>query len=428
MNHKKTILFSLFFISLLTCSMVYAEAPELDWQHNFGDEGTDISFSHATRPEGGYALACLMKPRGADRGDLYLVLTDQNGESVSESLLYEKCSGSSIQNTLDGGYIVCGTISKILVSEAMVLVKTDADGDVLWSREYYDSGGYQPHSVEAVSTGGYIVTGIRWKGPFEVMNDPNHQDPDAFLVRVDDQGEVLWNYTYGGLYDDRGFSVIKTDDSGFLLAGSTRPDDSSLDLGYLVKTDSRGMVEWSQTYGDEEGQRFNSVCIVDGGGYAAAGFTLGFGSQGSDYYLVRVDDMGELVWSRHYGGSGDDEAFDLVSVDGGFVLVGGSSVAMGSDRDVGVIRTDSEGEVLWEAAYGGGDHDIGYSITLAEDGGYVVSGETRSYGSSYQIHLIKLEAEKPVKYDSSIPGFSFVIVLISLFCYSLRTRISFSRK
>ena len=427
MNHKKTILFSLFFISLLTCSMVYAEAPELDWQHNFGDEGTDISFSHATRPEGGYALACLMKPRGADRGDLYLVLTDQNGESVSEYLLYEKCSGSSIQNTLDGGYIVCGTISKLLVSEAMVLVKTDADGDVLWSREYYDSGGYQPHSVEAVSTGGYIVTGIRWKGPFEVMNDPNHQDPDAFLVRVDDQGEVLWNYTYGGLYDDRGFSVIETDDGGFLFAGSTRPDDSSLDLGYLVKTDSRGMVEWSQTYGDEEGQRFNSVCMVDGG-YAAAGFTLGFGSQGSDYYLVRVDDIGELVWSSHYGGSGDDEAFDLVSVDGGFVLVGGSSVAMGSDRDVGVIRTDSEGEVLWEAAYGGGDHDIGYSITLAEDGGYVVSGETRSYGSSYQIHLIKLEAEKPVKYDSSIPGFSFVIVLISLFCYSLRTRISFSRK
>ncbi len=418
MNQKK-ILFVALFLSFLTCDLlVLADAPGVEWEKTFGEDGVDISFSLVEGSSGGFALACLLKPRGANRGDLYLVLTDSNGDLKQESLLEEKCTGSSIQQTPEGGYIICGTKSQLLVSEAMVLVKTDADGSVIWSRTYYDTGGYQARDIAAVSNGGYVATGIRWRGPYEIMQDPEHQEPDAFLIRVDEQGDVLWNRTYGGLYDDRGFSVIETGDGGFLLAGSSREDESSLDKGFLVKTDSDGEVMWSKLYGGKEGQMFQSVCVTGDGGYAATGFTLSFDAQGSDYYLVRVDELGELVWSNHYGGSGDDEAFDFVSTtDGGFVLVGGSSVAMGSDRDVGVIRTDSSGEVLWEAAYGGGDHDIGYSIVLTDDNRYVIAGETRSFGSSTQIYLLRVNLVIPEAEQESntfIPGFSLIALTIGL--------------
>jgi len=419
MNLKKILLVVIITL-LMACNLfVFAEAPEELWEKTIGDDGIDIAFSVVESSDGGLALAGFKKTRGANRGDLYLVLTDINGEVMQESLLVEKCTGASIQRTPDGGYIICGTKSQPLVIESMILVKTDENGNVVWNQTYYDTGGYQARSVATVSDGGYIVTGIRWKGMFEIMQDPEHQEPDAFLIRVDEQGDVLWNRTYGSLYDDRGFSVIETDDGGFLLAGSSRPDESSLDMGFLVKTDSDGSEEWSQMYGGEDGQQFQSVCTTSDGGYAAAGFTLSFDAQGTDYYLVKVDERGELAWSNHYGGSGDDEAFDVISGnDGGFVLVGASSVAMDSDRDIGVMRVDSTSELLWEGIYGGGDHDIGYSIISTQNGGYIIAGETSSFGLSTQMYLLKLEADISPE-PQGIAGFSIVSILFGVIYYMI---------
>lgn len=261
-----------------------------------------------------------------------------------------------------------------------------------WTRNYggMDSD-YATALVEA-SDGGYAIAG--YTESFGAGND------DFWLIKTDSVGNLEWNQTYGGPGSDRAYSLVQTSDGGYALAGWTTSGDESYDF-WLVKTDAQGNMEWNQTYGGADYEAARSLVETSDGGYAMAGETRVVGTGGSDFWLVRTDESGNMLWNQTYGGSGHDVAYSLIQTsDGGF--------AMGGELQYNfwLVKTDSQGNMEWNQTYSGGgrsSHNKACSLIESSDGGYVLAGTTDSaYGDG--LLLVKTNELGDVKWNQTYGG------------------------
>jgi hypothetical protein len=284
-------------------------------------------------------------------------------------------SGLSVQQTTDGGYIVAGYTWSFGAGDVDVyLNKTDSTGDTLWSRTYGGSGLDIAWSVQQTSDGGYIVAG--WTGSFGAG------DEDVYLIKTNSSGDTLWTRTYGGDATDCCYSVQQMTDGGYILAGLTySPSGWWDDDMYLIKTNSTGDPLWTRTYGwfgtHESG---TSVQQTKDGGYIVAGWTDAFFDQSDwDVYLIKADSGGDIQWSRTYGGSGFDIAWSVQqTIDEGYIVSGVTESFGAGGGDVYLIKTDSTGDTLWTRTYGGNGNDCGFFVEQTTDGGYIVSAHAGS--------------------------------------------------
>lgn len=194
--------------------------------------------------------------------------------------------------------------------------------------------------------------------------------------------DTLWTRTYGGPGHDMGYSVRQTMDGGFIIGGWTRSFGAGGSDMYLIKVDVVGNLEWEKTYGGIDDETGWSVRQTADHGYVIVGYTYSFGAGNADVYLVRTDTVGDTLWTRTYGGGGDDYSYSICkTLDNGFVLVGRSS-SFRQEDDVYLVKTDSMGNQIWEKTYGGSLFDIAYSICETYDGGYIIAGYSSSFGNA----------------------------------------------
>ncbi|MCJ7422850.1 hypothetical protein MUP01_01085 [Candidatus Bathyarchaeota archaeon] len=212
-----------------------------------------------------------------------------------------------------------------------------------------------------------------------------------------------WNKTYGGSADDSANSLVQTDDGGYALAGYT----SSFGVGrrdfWLVKTDSAGSMQWNKTYGGAGFDVANCVVMTADGGYALSGYTNSSGSGSLDFWLVKTDASGNKQWDKTYGGTNDDAASSLVRTgDGGYALAGWTTSFGSGGHDEWLVKTDANGEMLWNKTCGGAGEDGAFSLVYTSDGGYATTGQTSSFGSGgLDFWLVKIAGAPPL-YDALI--------------------------
>jgi hypothetical protein len=233
---------------------------------------------------------------------------------------------------------------------------------------------------------GYVAIGVTRS--FGAGNE------DVYLVRADSTGDILWSKTFGGADDDNGWSVVEAPD-GFVLAGFTNSSGNGDFDFYLVKTNQEGKYEWSKTFGGEGRDRCWSMARTDDGGYVLAGETSSFGEGEEDCYLVKTDSLGTMLWSQTYGGKKSDRCFAVVQAgDGGYVLAGQTYSEGAGDRDAYVIKTSSRGELKWSKTFGGEASDVGHSVIKTSDGDFLVTGYTTSFATTGDDpYLIKIDAQ-----------------------------------
>jgi hypothetical protein len=186
------------------------------------------------------------------------------------------------------------------------------------------------------------------------------------------QAKQTWIKTYGGATSEEGNSVQQTSDGGYIIAGGTEPSYAagSGDV-YLVKTNASGDTLWTRTYGGKGDDRGNAVQQTVDGGYIVAGYTESFGH---DVYLVKTNAAGDTLWTRTYGGTGIDAGRAVQQTKDGGYLVAGQS-------DVYLVRTNASGDTLWTRTYGGKGYDFGYAVQQTSDRGCVIAGYTTSFGA-----------------------------------------------
>ena len=372
---------------LLVCIIVAATGayaqPDSLWSRTFGGSRSDLCYSVQQTTDGGYILGGRTYSFGSGERDFWLVKTDLTGTEEWNRTFggssWDECN--SVQQTSDGGYVLGGYTQSYGVGDYdFWLVKTDANGDSLWSRTFGGSSRDECMSVRQTSDGGYILGGHTWS-----FGAGNY---DSWLVKTDASGTEEWSRTLGGSNGDYCASVQQTSDGGYVLGGYTQ----SYGVGdydfWLVKTDANGDSLWSRTFGGSRDDRCYSVQQTSDGGYILGGYTWSFGAGNYDSWLVKTDASGTEEWSRTLGGSSSDECYSVQQTsDGGYIL-GGCTYSYGVGSSAfWLVKTDAYGDSLWSCTFGGSSSGVCYSVQQTTDGGYILGGYT--WVSDFDFWLVK---------------------------------------
>jgi hypothetical protein len=379
-------LLSVYLVALFTG---YARAA-VKFARTYGGGNQDEAQCVQQTSDGGYIAGGVTYTFGAGTGDVFLIKTDANG-----NLQWAKTYGGtdndwvfSVQQTTDGGYIIAGnTWSFGAGGSDILLIKTDANGDVQWAKAYGGTDNEWAYSVQQTSDGGYIVAG--WTNSFGAGGW------DALLIKTDANGNVQWAKTYGGTNWDQASSVQQTSDGGYIVSGVTNSFGAGNDDFFLIKTDANGNLQWAKTYGGTNEERAYSVRQTSDGGYIVAGWTNSFGAGGWDALLIKTDANGNRQWAKTYGGTGDEYTWTSLqqTTDGGYIVSGVTNSFGAGDWDILLIKTDANGNLQWAKTYGGTGNEVRPYVRQTSDGGYIVASWTRSFGAgNFDAFLIKTDA------------------------------------
>jgi len=400
MRYERTVAVAALGILLLSAAAWAGGGPDSLWMRTYHRGNYEAGRSVQELSGGGFIAVGRTQQLPDASPDVYILRMDDNGDTLwtrkyGWPLIDEP---NQVRETSDGNYIVVGKTQAVLDSTYYVLLlKVAPDGDTLWTRTYGHDYWYSYGlSVEEVSTGGYIIAGgcgtyakstelllIRTNSDGDTLWTRLHgtytqeeawsvretydggfiaagcRSDDAYLLRTDANGDTLWTKQYGGASSEMGLSVKETPDSGYIIAGSTWSYGSGMSDAYYVKTDRNGDLVWERAHGGPQRDQVNSVVVTTDNHYVSAGVTESFGPLAANMWLVKMDADGDTVWTATYGGNGDDRAYwGEETSDGGFVLVGSTNSFGAPQHNVYLVKTGpdqsgiNEGIDAPRAAYG----------------------------------------------------------------------------
>ncbi|MBN1760592.1 MAG: InlB B-repeat-containing protein, partial [Chitinispirillaceae bacterium] len=303
--------------------------------------------------------------------DIILVKTDMYGDSVWTKIIggTEWEGARSLQQTSDGGYIIAGqTRSSDDGSYDLFLVKTNENGVVSWTKTYGAAGEQFARCVRQTSDGGYII----------VSSGLN----DSYLVKTNSLGDTVWTRIVPNVSIK---SLQQTTDDGYMMVAENRNGEVE-----LTKTDPGGETEWKKTFKGSGMARPYSIQKTSDDGYVIIGNTKIDAMSDDNIYLLKTDESGDAIWTRIFGGSGEDLGYPVQQTsDGGYIIAAGTTSYGAGDWDIYLIKTDATGNITWSKTFGGTKQDIPSSVRQTSDHGYIITGEMSSF--STDIHLIKTD-------------------------------------
>ena len=305
--------------------------------------------------------------------------------------------GQSIQQTADGGYIVAGYTGSFgdLYADFWIL-KLDIDGLIEWEKTYGGSGEDWATSIQQTSDGGYIAAGV---------TDSFDGFYDVWILKLDTNGEIEWQKIYkAGTMDniDISYSIQQTTDGGYIVVidGPIGGYDA-----WILKLFSTGDIEWQKGYEKTSWGGFHSIQQTTDGGYIVAGY----GSPSYDSYdarILKLDATGAVEWQKGYGENGYNGAESIQqTTDGGYIVAGYTDAFGAGYKDAWILKLDVTGNIEWQKTYGGIYSDIAQSIQETVDNGYIVGGYTKSFGAGNKdFWILKLDPDGNVKWEKTYGG------------------------
>jgi len=388
---RALILFLILALNLAT----EAQPPDTLCTRTFGGNNDENGYIVQQTTDGGYVIIGTTESYGAGDDDIWLIKTDSNGDSLWTRTIGGPGddTGFSGEQTNDGGYIITGHNHNFGIEEPNVLlVKTNSQGDTSWTRTYGGVGEDFGRWVQQTIDGGYIIAG-----------QTTNEYYNLWIIKTDAIGDTQWTRTYGRQSIGIGYCVQQTSDSGYIFTGQS-VDWSSI---WLLKINSSGDSLWTRFF---EGPGWNSgYCVqqTTDGGYIIAGTTLSYSSGPNDIWLIKTDSNGDSLWTRFFGGSEYESGKSVQQTSDGGYIITGTSLSYGAGRsDIWLIKTDPNGDSLWTCILGINDYNIGNSAQQTYDDGYIVAGSIwDSTGYNSDICLIRLNSETSIRPDphSSIP-------------------------
>ena len=359
--------------SVLLSSTLYAKTEAITFANTYGMEDHD-SANSVIAVDDGFLIIGEIEYDLNSRFDMYLLKLDKFGKKVWSKALGGKNDdkGYALVETKDG-YIAVGVTQSFGGDRSSIyVVNLSKDGESRWQRALYsDDDSYYHGSSIAKSTSGYKVVG--WEDEIKFFGSEIY----GYVCDIDKDGDRSNTKRYGGEDDDKLFDILKVDD-GHIMVGETESIGSDGSNAYVVKVDNKGKLVWDNAYGWDYDERANAVALAKDG-YIVVGMTKSDRDRRKEVYVFKIDTNGKMLWRRTVGSRGDDEAFDIVADKDGYVIVGVTKGDSKRQEDVYAIKINEKGKILWERSYGGKEDDVGYGVDKTEDG-YIIVGKTKSFG------------------------------------------------
>ncbi len=337
---------------------------QLSYQSIFGDTLVGESYSVQTIGQSGYVVGGYTLELGT--ADFQLSKIDSFG-----NFLWSRAIGGSsgdfchsVNVASDGGFIMTGWGQSFGAgNDDVYLLKTDANGNLQWAKTFGGSGIDRGRAVIQTNDGGFAIAGHTNSNGFGLN--------DMLVIKTDMNGDTLWTKSYGFPGNDNAWSIAQTLDNGYIITGNTSIGPGFLNA-ILLKLDQAGDTIWTRTYGAGSGLTSGlSVVEVPTGGYALSGWTSAFGAGNRDAFILRTDSEGNPVWAKAYGGTDDDDSYGLTirNTSGNFWFgISGSTKSFGPgtpNRNIILIQTDSAGNTDGRVfVYGDSLDDVGYGVSL----------------------------------------------------------------
>jgi len=379
-------------VGVLGLAAAAAQPPTLLWTHTYGGASLEKGYAVKELPDGGFIFSGETQSFGAGSYDFYLVRTDAQGDTVWTRTYggtgYE--FGYGVSTAPNGGFLLAGmTTSFGAGARDGFVVRVDADGHVIWQSPYGGASQDVLMDVCRTTQDTYALVGANYSlGP---------GTSGLWFLELDDDGNILREVSHGGAGADTGWRILQTAEGGFIVGGFTTSFGAGDKDFWLVGLDSEGNLIWHQTYGGAGDDRAYGLATVPGVGYLLAGYTSSFGAGGTDMYLVLTDEAGAPTWTRTYGGPGNEVGYAVVAPCSGGILLAGSTTSIApGDLNTYVIHTDMNGDTLWTTTYAVAGDDWAEALQQTQDGGFVLGGsaDPGSLGNR-ELYLVRLEGSGP---------------------------------
>ena len=415
---RNMILFPLIFLLLFltACDMLEQEVINEEWvinihrTDNFGGTKVDVLYDIIETADDNFVAVGQSisddgdVPDNNGQYDVWVIKTSKTG-TILWSFNYGGSDydiGKTIIQTTDGGYVVAGytkstdeDVNSNHGDYDLWIFKLDANGALKWENAFGGTDTELLPDLCKTNDGGFIVVGRTKSTDGDVTGFQGIED--GWIVKVNGIGEFVWQKTLGGTQTDRVRSVCSTHDNGFLVVGSSKSSDGDVSDNngqsdvWLCKLDNLGNILWDKNYGGSNNDYAFSVARTTDNGFIVAGRTDSTdqdvsGNHGySDGWVLKVDINGDLDWAKCYGGTLDDEINSVIQISTGeYAFLGSTKSADGDvpgnkgDRDFLFMLLDEDGNIEWSKNYGGSATDIGSALVETSDGNYVLCGNTYS--------------------------------------------------
>jgi hypothetical protein len=347
--------------------------PVTTWVTTYGGPWADDVQEVQQTAEGGFVVAGNTWSSGAGYSDFWILKLRADG-----TIYWQKVYGgnvwdyaTSMDQTADGGYIVAGWTESFGAGakDAWVL-KLRADGSIDWQRTYGGTAQEEVSSIQRTADGGYIVAG--WTESFGAGSR------DAWVLKLRANGSIEWQKSYGGTAYEEGSSIQQTTDGGYILAGRTASFGAGLWDAWLLRLNPDGSVLWQKAYGSTDWDvAFLAQQTTD------LGFIVS-GRRGFDAWVCKLNPAGSVAWQNIYSGPDLDnyhDSFAQQTTDGGFIVAGHTFSFGAGSTDAWLMKLRANGALSWQKTYGGAGWDgVGW-IQQTADGGYIAAGGTLSFGA-----------------------------------------------
>jgi hypothetical protein len=326
-------------------------------------------------------------------------------------IVWGKLFGGSLQDqfadviqTSDGAFVAAGTsyssngdITQNKGRADFLMAKFDASGGLLWQRTFGGTNLDSGSGVVETTDGGYLFAGVTSSINGDVAgNHGADSTSDFWCIKLDKNGNLLWKKTYGGSGREFADSIIKTNDGGFVISGTTTSNDGDVsgihlpvnteDI-WILKIDANGNKVWQKCLGGSKGEARSSIISTTDGGYLLSAITLSsdgdvtINKGASDIWVVKLNSFGNIIWQKTFGGSGYDRSRGIINTsDGGFAVASDTESADGDvtlnhgKNDIWILKFNSAGTLMWQKSYGGSGDDGASKIIQNADGSYIVAG------------------------------------------------------
>jgi hypothetical protein len=309
---------------------------------------------------------------------------------------------------------------------------------ILWQKSLGGSESDVAYSIKQTSDSGYIVAGYTESNDSDVT--VYHGNRDYWIVKLNNTGSIQWQKSFGGTDIDAPHEIHQTMDGGFIVAGYSISNDIDVTGNHgqedywIVKLNSSGILQWEKSLGGSNEDRAYSVYQTNDGGYIVAGsvksidgditFHHGGIAVQNDFWIVRLDSVGTILWQKSLGGGSMDIAYSIQqTTDGGFIVAGSTNSADGdvtgfhgttTYADVWVVKLNNTGVIQWQKALGGTRNDYAYYIRQTTDGGYIVAGNSSSNDGDVTLHwgsfvdsdvwIVKLDSIGAITWQKTFGG------------------------
>jgi len=357
-----------FLLSLCTTLLLSASQAPVTFDITFGGDEDDVAKS-VIKTDDGYLIAGKTKSFSSHRDyDAYLIKIDRNGKKIWSKVYGGRDDDVANAVTAYGKDFVFAGSTKSYGNDDLsyYFVKINANGEDEWQKSYFRGERDYYFGNDIVADGKDLVIAGSERHLSFMSSKIN-----PLLFKIDGEGDMIWHTYVIGDDEDRAKAVISTDD-GYVMAGTTESYGHGDFDAYIVKLDKSGKKVWLNAFGGGDDEIAEDIIATDDG-YILVGSTDSFGLNHKDVYVIRTDKEGKKIWERKYGDSYDDEGYAIAKApDGGYVIAGKTQTRR-NGTDLYLFKIDENGKLKWQRTYGGEEDDSAYDIVSTDDG-YLIVG------------------------------------------------------